>query len=665
GTFCRRRRSHLGGFAFPWHSSTFASSLPSWHILGGEGERRQWKMTVVGMLKPFVFFWASLRAFDELALILRLGRLAESLIPFPGRKNRNNPYEMCGMCDDVMDEIMLGYESFSVIPCRAACLGLGKCVRMCEKLQEEADDTNVFPCIAAGFCDPAGATDVLDLADPDHCRAGAFFSCHPKKYCRRRRRGMRVRCELKPGIGRWLGMQRAARDHAGALAHGLLFRTQCGERGAGKYCIARPRGTGLAAEVIGTFVPLAIGSVKSIAAIETPGGGDDRQWLVFWIVLALLGFVENFFARVLLSNCPWYYHAKLLVLCLLIWSNGFAKIYRKLRRWAGCHSRMDEETAKRQLQVMKSAGKSVFPKSTNTRFSFGIKREWNGKNWEYARGRPTSSRELYDLSKYILSTDGAKRLLESEEISRQNKMLLIERAAHVVSFQPRFLHIHLKGTKDGPQGELPPMDTNGLADPYVTCRLVPENGSPYPEKGVSSKILYKTISPQWDEELEIQLRGGSLDADGYFLCGDDVESTQLKLTVYDADVGRWHIAYYLFRAFAVILIVGGVTARIKGLSDDMTPDQRHAASAAVIFVVAGNIVSFVMAVLCGSDDECVGWSSVPIGMLTDQREHKLLLTLKDPRENPDSQAKGTIFKTTTNSKGGLGILRVNVFLSEN
>lgn len=57
------------------------------------------------------------------------------------------------------------------------------------------------------------------------------------------------------------------------------------------------------------------GGLKTVRALETPGGDDDRQWLTYWLILAFLTTLE-YSARVLLSWVPHYYEAKLL---FLIW----------------------------------------------------------------------------------------------------------------------------------------------------------------------------------------------------------------------------------------------------------------------------------------------------------------------------------------------------------
>ena len=56
------------------------------------------------------------------------------------------------------------------------------------------------------------------------------------------------------------------------------------------------------AEALGHALALLYGGFETVRSIETPGGDDDRQWLIFWLALTILLFVERFLARVLLST---------------------------------------------------------------------------------------------------------------------------------------------------------------------------------------------------------------------------------------------------------------------------------------------------------------------------------------------------------------------------
>lgn len=213
---------------------------------------------VVAICKPFLYLWAGLNLIDDVALVIRLGRLGASVVPYPGKKAE----DMCGVCDDVVGDFLAGKEGISAIPCAAACLGMKRCIEMCEKVQETSESSTEFPCVAAGFCDPMDSG-YVSSSDID-CKAGRFFSCQPKRYCRRKREKLKMICELKPGIGRWNGLKNLAASHTVAVAEGLKNQLFCGEEGAGKYCIAKPHGMGLVAELLGHFISIVIGGYKSI-----------------------------------------------------------------------------------------------------------------------------------------------------------------------------------------------------------------------------------------------------------------------------------------------------------------------------------------------------------------------------------------------------------------
>ena len=273
-----------------------------------------------------VLIWAGLNAIDDVAMLFKFGRLAAVVIP-GGRDS-----DLCDLCDDVMGDLMKGAEGLDAIPCNWACLRIGPCVKMCEAVKGASQNSTHFPCIAAGYCD---ALEEGEMDADVECSVGPLFSCQPARYCKRHRKGLRFSCELRPGIGRWIGLQNAATAHAGAIASGLLSQPRCGEEGAGPYCIASPTGMGAVAEAIGHVLSLAYGGLATVSSIETPGGDDDRQWLTFWLILTILLFIERFFARVVLSTFPFYYQAKLGLLAWLLFRNGADIVYRRLRRLLG------------------------------------------------------------------------------------------------------------------------------------------------------------------------------------------------------------------------------------------------------------------------------------------------------------------------------------------
>jgi hypothetical protein len=615
---------------------------------------------IIAVFKPFIFLWGGLKLVDDLAMIIRVGRLGVSTVPYPGKTKEN----MCGICDDVVGDFMVGSDGISVIPCSAACLGLKRCIEMCEKVKEASTGSIEFPCIALGYCDPE-ATGYISSADID-CKGGAFFSCQPRQYCRRKRDKFKMTCELKPGIGRWNGVKHLASTHTVALASGLKSQLYCSEPGAGKYCIAKPKGSGLIAEWLGYFISLVIGGYKSVSAIETPGGNDDRQWLTFWVISTLMLFIERFFLRVVLSNFPLFYECKLACLIWLIWMSGAEKSYRKLRRFLGriLENRSfifsDEARAKNGIELMLQTGGDVVKQRLSFLNEGNVERmasEYKpNKYWQYDEknyGKELDAKEkLFYLSKYIISSEGARQMENSKNISETDKVLLIERAAEVVSFQPRYLRLTLLGSIDEPRGELPPMDSNGEADGYVICHLVPSSGMPYPPKGAKSRTAYRTRSPQWNQEMEISLQGGKLDSDGFYHC-EDARSTQLHLCLIDADVGRWSWLLYIFRALIIAGVILLLAAYVEGATDNASKQEKNLVLAVAVFVLIGYGIGYVMAVMRRSDDEVVGFCTVALGILLDQKEHTLVLTLH-PEDNGSRK----------NSVGGYGVIRVKMMLSE-
>ena len=283
---------------------------------------------MVAILKPIIYIWATMNAVDDLTILIRVFRLGTMMLPGHGKSGQ------CAMCDDVMGDLLRGSEGLEAIPCNWACLRVPRCVQMCEGIKRAGQNSTHYPCIAAGYCD---AVDEGEVEVEGHCVTGAFFSCQPSHHCIRKRRGIKFSCELRPGIGRWVGMKNAVGQHAGALADGLLSQPHCGEPGASKYCIATPTGLGAVAEGIGHILSVVYGGWKTIASIESPGGDDDRQWLTFWLILTIILFIERYLARVVLSTVnvfgvPVYYEMKLILLIWLLFRDGAESVYRHLRR---------------------------------------------------------------------------------------------------------------------------------------------------------------------------------------------------------------------------------------------------------------------------------------------------------------------------------------------
>lgn len=631
-------------------------------------------MWLVAVLKPFLYVWAGLNAIDAIGFGTRVARLAVSTVlnHRGGGGDDNNNNEMCSVCDDVMADLLVGSDGLSAIPCGAACFRVPHCVQMCLKVKEASTTSIEFPCIAAGFCKKIDQEEQEEIGI-NGCRGGNFFSCKPRRYCRRVRKGVRFTCELRPGIGRWTGMKNMASKHTAALAQGIYSQKHCGEQGAGPYCIARPKGLGAVAEVAGIVISVLIGGYKSVVAIESPGGSDDRQWLIFWLILAIIFFLEHTFARVILSTLPFYFEAKFLALIWLIWWEGADFCYRRLKRFLlanNCIISSGATAAQEELQRMRSLGGDMIESHRRQSLAelnaftnaMSLPEKGTKRHWEHDPDMEESLehraiKELFDLSAFILSAEGATAIARSTKLSSNSVGILLERAASVVSFQPRFLNVTLLGTIEGPRGKVPSMDDNGLADPYVVCRLIPENGSPYPKRGVTSSICYKTLCPQWNQHLEIPLRGGILDKSGFYESHGAIKSTQLHFDVQDADVGAWSLVYRFFQFYNAVLC--SVVVMMWMYDFALSGTQQHWAWLMIGLAGAGYIGSYVMAVIRRSDDEPIGECLVPLDILMDQGEHILLLTLRFPEQTDNT------FLRRQNSVGCNGVIRVKLSLSEN
>ena len=77
--------------------------------------------------------------------------------------------------------------------------------------------------------------------------------------------------------------------------------------------------------------------------------------------------------------------------------------------------------------------------------------------------------KLRHVCAFVLSEEG-RRLCDKKRIDPAERALLDQRASAVLSFQPRFVVAALLPYEDG-DADLPSMDDNGLADPYVVIRI--------------------------------------------------------------------------------------------------------------------------------------------------------------------------------------------------
>jgi len=499
-------------------------------------------------------------------------------------------------------------------------------------------------------------------------------------------------CRLKPGIGRWVGMQNSLGAHAGLLAQGLLSQPHCGEPNAGPYCIATPTGLGAVAEAVGHALSIGYGTVATISGIETPGGDDDRQWLTFWLILTILLFVERCLARVLLSTLPLYYELKLALLCWLMLAGGADTVYRKLRRllivrFGNRIVTTEDDQDKDQLDLLRSEipeiveASQAAPGETTALKTDTAAVDWEEHDWEeLKRTEDASSESLRKVSTFLLSARGAS-MLEESPLSVSEKALLVQSAAAEISFQPRFLYVRLVGTATVLSrhsyrvgAELPAMDGNGRADAYVKCRLVPASGVPYPKRGVVSRTIYRTTAPQWNEELELTLVGGNVRCDGTYE-NRSAAKTEVLFQVFDADVGVWGWLYIALRLSLFAMLVGAASAYITGYDDKMSRAQVMVAKAVGISLTVLTMASYVYSRLLRTQDELIGEAKVPLSILMDQKDHIIHLKLRQPTVWPPTspsikrpptgqELSQESTEAKLNASGGRGILNVTLSLAE-
>ena len=162
--------------------------------------------------------------------------------------------------------------------------------------------------------------------------------------------------------------------------------------------------------------------------------------------------------------------------------------------------------------------------------------------------------------------------------------------------EPRFVVARLLPSCDGPEGEFPPMDPNGLADPYVVLRLqpAPERGGArarYPPGGVRSHVQYRTLRPTWrNERLELALRGGRIDDEGVYHNAEP-KRAMLHVEVCDADMGVWGWLLVGAELALLALAAGAVAAYVSGALDEVLETARRrlsgASSGSLGFVIRG------------------------------------------------------------------------------
>ena len=79
----------------------------------------------------------------------------------------------------------------------------------------------------------------------------------------------------------------------------------------------------------------------------------------------------------------------------------------------------------------------------------------------------------------------------------------------------------------------------------LLCRplgVLEHEGVVYPEAGVFSRTVYRSLRPQWRQDLEIPIEWGSLLDNGMYRSHGVAAATSLKVELFDADVGLWGCA---------------------------------------------------------------------------------------------------------------------------
>jgi len=627
-------------------------------------------MWFVALLKPIAVVWFGLKVLDDVSIVTRLLHLGIATLNARGN-NKNEA--LCDVCDDVMGDLLV-QEGVTALPCRFLCLQVPACIEMCENLKTVSQTSTKFPCVAAGYCD-ATEEDYFDSGDNIECNVGHFFSCTPRRYCHRVRTGWRWSCRLRPGIGRWVGLTHTVSNHAGAMAKAIMEQPHCSDADASAtFCIASPKGFGLVCEIIIQVLSFVYGGYQSILAIESPGGDDDTQWLTYHVMLGAIFIVEKLFARPILSTFPLYYEVKLLIVLWLLCYQGAERTYRRMRRvfirwrWIRSSDASAERTLDKQweqrdkkfiqqqlIRIRKNLRMKVLKSFQLAKTSRSSLRRWQFHETNQNRSL-AASEILYQLCLFIVSPTGIEQLTNAAEVSKEERELFWKQASYYLyHFQPKYLYISNLQVASGEEGDLPPMDSNGLADPYVTCRLITtKKDETIRGKVCLSSTVYRTKRPKWKDLLELSLIAGYIDDQGLYQ-NENINSTVVEVKVWDKDVGFWG----MMLRFSPFILLSLTIAIIFGYVTDNKTYLMHQVLVKKFFVGAVTFlsISYIMAVIRKADDDFIGQCTVPLNILLDRREHRLLLPLR-----PRTETKRD--NTPTNSSGGYGILQATLVLME-
>ena len=659
-------------------------------------------------LRLLVYAYVSLRLLDDTALLLRIFNLG-MLSVLPRRDG-----SLCSLCDEIMSQGLIpGADGIDALPCSWLCLRVSPCVRMCERVKEVSRTSAEFPCIAAGYCvDPDRDVTLTEALTVDGCHVAPPFRCVPSEQCRLRRQGLGFSCELRPGLGRWIGMRDGVRRHAALVVDALYAQPRCGElnerdlsAGAARWCIASPRGLGAVAESAGLAIALGYGGLQTVRALETPGGDDDRQWLTYWAMLALLTTLEQW-ARVLLSRVPRYYELKLLLLLYLVHSHGSERLYRVVRRHlraalsligarrlrrrlfaAGAKAELaalpqelrEAQRARRRRRLHWRRRRSAASDVVGARGGGDGGAARAGESSEEGEGGDAAGEaeeELRSTYLWLATSDGLKalELCAASEARRRDLQL---KAAEAASFQPRYVIVHIYGVCDG--AEHPPVDGPGRADAYCTLRLVSASGEEV-GSAASSRVCYRTTAPAWRQTLELPLAGGTMRA-GFFR-NEHAASLRLRVDVMDAQVGPMGWLLNVSQLAAALFACGLGAAWASGFTDTWSRERLSGLRAAAVAIGAAAAAGLLAHVRLRVDDRAIGTAECDLAPCLDQNVHEVHLPLEPLEPSASTTLQDQVQPAQAaslsgrlasgaskapgvrNAHGQLGVLRIAVHYSE-
>ena len=262
--------------------------------------------------------WTFFKEIGQTALLVCFGSL------FNLKGGQDAPCKLCDLIvqfalkEAKVDKIRGG------LKCDKMCWGLGKkCLSTCRTVIDTMKNTTEFPCAAAGICPR------VDEFGEHSCRwSFTKLACEPSSQCIRRR----GQCELRPGLRQWKRTIRSLRSELALLDDAFHGRARyCSDPEAGPHCITEAHSlSGVISLYLGNGLVLVGGTGLTVRAIESPGGADKRQWLVFWLISFATHFGERF-VDVKLSFLPLYYELKLLFVAWIMFG-GADRIYREARR---------------------------------------------------------------------------------------------------------------------------------------------------------------------------------------------------------------------------------------------------------------------------------------------------------------------------------------------